>query len=76
MLDLGIHFEAYAASPWGTVMNAASESLVDRRQHVDATSSNVCLEIQELSLRFGATQVLDNVALRVHEGETVAILGE
>jgi len=57
-------------------MNAASESLVDCKQHLDTTSSNDYLEIYELSLLFGATKVLDNVTLRVHEGETVAILGE
>lgn len=57
-------------------MNAASEHMLDHRQTLDAPKSNICLEIHELCLNFGSTQVLDNVCLQVHEGETIAILGE
>jgi ABC-type dipeptide/oligopeptide/nickel transport system ATPase component len=39
-------------------------------------SGRVLLEITGLSLRYGETEILDDVSVAVHEGETIGLVGE
>ncbi len=38
--------------------------------------SSVAIELQEISCRFGSQEVLRNLAIKIHRGQSVAIIGE
>lgn len=57
-------------------MNSLSRSQLEGMSSADAALNNVYLDVHDVGLNYGTTQILKSISLEVREGETVAILGE
>ena len=57
-------------------MNMVPTPMANRTIVADTAATKICLDVNEVSLVYGETKILDKVSLQVNEGETVAILGE